>query len=249
VLSVCRRVLGDSPDVDDAFQATFLVLVRKADSLRRPDLLGNWLYGVAYRIARKARAGAGLRRRHEAQRAAMSNADPIPGAVADDLRPVLDEELHQLPEKYRVALVLCYLEGKTNEEAARLLRWPTGTVKGRLARARVLLRDRLVRRGLGFSAGVLALALAKAAARAETVPGPLADKTVKAALATGRETSARAQPPREPLPRARRPRPGAVLALLLVVALSIFWAVVRVVDAFYPWRDVLDDACRHLKAL
>jgi RNA polymerase sigma-70 factor (ECF subfamily) len=146
VLGVCRRVLGAAPDAEDAFQATFLVLARKAGSIRDPHLLGSWLYGVASRIARKARRAANKRQAREQQLngrvacAASASADP-------DLLPVLEEELRRLPEKIRAAVGLCYLEGKTNEEAARLLHWPTGTVKGRLARARCLLRQRLTRRG------------------------------------------------------------------------------------------------------
>jgi RNA polymerase sigma factor (sigma-70 family) len=149
VLSVCRRVLGTVQDAEDAFQATFLVLARKAGRLRDPGLLGNWLYGVASRIARKARAARAKRRLREKQPPLPT---PYPAATAgeaDDVKRVLAEELGHLPAAHRAAVGLCYLEGKTNSEAARLLRWPVGTVKGRLARARALLRDRLTRRGLG----------------------------------------------------------------------------------------------------
>src|SRR5437764_322999 len=162
VLSVCRRVLGTVQDAEDAFQATFLVLARKAGAIREPDLLGNWLYGVASRIARKARAGVSKRQMHEKQVRLLPSLEAPASAEPNDLGPVLDEELSRLPEKYRAALVLCYLEGKTNEEAARLLRWPTGTVKGRLARARDLLRTRLARRGLQASALLLATVLSAA---------------------------------------------------------------------------------------
>ena len=149
VLRVCRRVLGGAQDAEDAFQATFLVLARKAGSIRDPGLLGNWLYGVASRIARRARVVANKRQARETRMRRLPAA-PASASVAGesaDLRLVLDEELSRLPEKYRLAAGLCYLEGKTNEEAARLLCWPTGTVKGRLARARDLLRQRLIRRG------------------------------------------------------------------------------------------------------
>jgi RNA polymerase sigma factor (sigma-70 family) len=149
VLWVCRRVLGGLPDVEDAFQATFLVLARRAGSIADPDRLGNWLYGVALRIALKARA---LLRKRLAREKQVRRLDPFaaPAAVTDDdLAAVLREELSRLPAKYRAAVGLCYLEGKSNTEAAGLLRWPTGTVKGRLARARELLRTRLARRGLG----------------------------------------------------------------------------------------------------
>ncbi|HKI30699.1 MAG TPA: sigma-70 family RNA polymerase sigma factor [Gemmataceae bacterium] len=183
VLSVCRRVLGTVQDAEDAFQATFLVLARKAATIQDPGLLGNWLYGVASRIARKARAAVSKRQMHEKQ-VHLLPALQAPAAVeADDVSPVLDEELSRLPEKYRAALVLCYLQGKTNEEAARLLNWPTGTVKGRLARARDLLRSRLVRRGLRASAVLLSALLLAERGRAATVPDALAASTTRASVA------------------------------------------------------------------
>jgi RNA polymerase sigma-70 factor (ECF subfamily) len=182
VLGVCRRVLGAAPDAEDAFQATFLVLARKAGSIRDPQLLGNWLYGVASRIARKARAAARKRQMHEKQFTLLPSLVASADAADPDLGPVLDEELSRLPEKYRAAVVLCYLEGKTNEEAARLLRWPVGTVKGRLARARDLLRNRLTRRGLQASALLLAAYLVQARARAAAVPRALAEATTRAGV-------------------------------------------------------------------
>ncbi len=182
VLSVCRRVLGIVQDAEDAFQATFLVLARKAGAIQEPGLLGNWLYGVASRIARKARAGVSKRQMHEKQVRLLPSLQAPAAAEPNDLGPVLDEELARLPEKYRAALVLCYLEGKTNEEAARLLRWPTGTVKGRLARARELLRSRLVRRGLQASALLLAASLTGARARAGQVSAALAQTTARAGV-------------------------------------------------------------------
>jgi RNA polymerase sigma factor (sigma-70 family) len=166
VLGVCRRVLGNAPDADDAFQATFLVLLRKAASLRQRELLGNWLYGVAYRTALEAKAA---RARRRAKEAAMGNR-PRP-ADADDpwseLRPLVDRELERLPDKYRVPIVLCDLEGKTRKEAARQLGCPEGTVSGRLARARSLLARRLARHGVALSAGALAAALSHSTASAE----------------------------------------------------------------------------------
>jgi RNA polymerase sigma factor (sigma-70 family) len=146
VLAVCRRVLCSAHDADDAFQATFLVLVRKAGAIARPELLGNWLYGVAYRVAVKARANAARRSEHEKRAPVKAWVDPVMEATAREERSVLDAELHHMPEQYRAPLVLCYLEGKTNAEAARMLGWPTGSISGRLARARELLRKRLVRR-------------------------------------------------------------------------------------------------------
>ncbi len=143
VLGVCRRMLRHSHDAEDAFQATFLVLAEKAQHLRRPERLANWLYGVAYRTALHARQRAAHRSRLEREAAAMSAPISDPEFESQELRRILDEELHRLPEKYRAPLVLCYLEGKTNEEAARLLGWPVGSMSYRLARGRDLLRQRL----------------------------------------------------------------------------------------------------------
>jgi RNA polymerase sigma factor (sigma-70 family) len=158
VLGVCRRMLANPTDVDDAFQATFLVLVRRARQLGPRDAIGPWLHGVAIKVALRARSEAARRRRFGA-------IDVEPAALPDrsladrELSAVLDQELNRLPSKYRSPLVLCYLEGQTHEQAAEQLNWPIGTVKGRLARARDLLRSRLVRRGLAPSAGALAMAL------------------------------------------------------------------------------------------
>jgi RNA polymerase sigma factor (sigma-70 family) len=150
VWSVCRRVLGSPHDADDAFQATFLVLVKRAAALDRSVPLPAWLHGVACRVALRARETAARRRQHEqaAARPADAVAPADSGAETRDLRRVLDEELVRLPDKYRIPLVLCYLEGLTHEEAARQLGWPLGTLKGRVQRGREQLRGRLVRRGL-----------------------------------------------------------------------------------------------------
>src|SRR5262245_57618393 len=180
VLGVCRQVLRDTHAAEDAFQATFLVLARKAGSVRRRESLSAWLYRVAYNLARTARAGAARRQAHERQAVTMARAEAGDEAVRDDWQPLLHEEVNRLPAKYRVPVVLCYLDGKTHEEAAREVGWPVGTVKGRLARARDLLRARLTRRGLALPAAVVTAALAEAAARA-AVPASLAAATVKAA--------------------------------------------------------------------
>ncbi len=183
VLRVCRAVLRDPHDVEDAFQATFLVLVRKADSIGERDLLGPWLYGVAHRVALKARGQAARRRKREGT-AADAEADP--GRVAEapwiDLRPVLHEELNRLPEKYRRPVVLCHLQGLTHAEAAQELAWPVGTVSVRLSRARKLLHDRLVRRGLTTTASLWVAALTAEAASA-AVPPALIQSTAALALA------------------------------------------------------------------
>jgi RNA polymerase sigma factor (sigma-70 family) len=182
VLGVCRRMLQNEHAAEDAFQATFLVLVRKIGSVRWRESVGGWLYAVAYRIALKAKANAAKRQVHEKQRAEeMPQRESTSEAACRDLWPVLDEELQRLPEKYRTPLILCYLEGKTNEEAAQQLGWPAGTVKGRLARARELLQSRLTRRGVAVSGGLLLPMLSPNAASA-AMPPALADATVKAAI-------------------------------------------------------------------
>jgi RNA polymerase sigma factor (sigma-70 family) len=143
VLGVCRRALGDTPDADDAFQATFLVFVRKAGTLDRPELLANWLYGVAFRVARKAKLLALSRHAREVPMPQTPLPDPRDEAARRDLRLALDEELARLPDKYRVPLVMCGLQGWSLDEAAAKLGWPKGTVAGRLSRARDQLRHRL----------------------------------------------------------------------------------------------------------
>src|SRR6266545_958150 len=154
VLGVCRRVLRDGHATEDAFQATFLVLLRRAGGLDRRCSLAGWLYTVAYHVALRARADAARRRRKEAAVLPPIPTEPQPDLAWRELQPVLDEELDRLPEHWRAPVVLCYLEGRTNEEAGRLLGWPVGTVKSRLARARDLLRTRLARRGITLSVGL-----------------------------------------------------------------------------------------------
>jgi RNA polymerase sigma factor (sigma-70 family) len=151
VLGVCRRVLGDAHDAEDAFQVTFQVLAAKGRSLRPGDQLGPWLYGVAYRSALRARSKRARRRERERQAPPTAKTDPADDILWRDLRPVLDEEVQRLPEKYRVPFVLCHVQGQTYEEAAHHLGCPKGTVAIRLSRARERLRNRLTRRGLSPS--------------------------------------------------------------------------------------------------
>jgi RNA polymerase sigma-70 factor (ECF subfamily) len=156
VLGVCRRVLHDPHDADDAFQATFLVLTRKAASISKRDSVGGWLYQVAYNMALKAKASATARQRHERRAGDRSPVDPLTELTGRELVAVLDEVLQQLPERYRAPLVLCYLEGKTRDEAAQQLGWTMGTLKRRLQQARTSLRRQLQHRGLAMPAALLA---------------------------------------------------------------------------------------------
>jgi RNA polymerase sigma factor (sigma-70 family) len=184
VLSVCRRVLDHVQDAEDAFQATFLVLVRKAWSIGNPELLGGWLYGVAYRVARKARARAASRREQERRVEPMTISDPVDAVSLKEMQRALDRELHRLPAKYRQPLILCYLQGLTNEEAARRLGWPTGSMSYRLARGREMLRDRMQGRRRQVPPASLALLLALGSQRA-TVPARLVEATAHAAARLG----------------------------------------------------------------
>ncbi len=195
VLRVCQRVLTSPADADDAFQATFLVLLHRAETLARSPSVAGWLHQVAFRVALKARRGAVRRAGHEKAAAAHpsaggSPADPAAELVCSDLRPVLDEELSRLPEKYRAPVVLCYLEGKTNDEAAEQLGWTRGAVAGKLAQARDLLRERLARRGVALSAGAVAAGLAERTAGA-AVHGAALRMLFPAALAAGGAASER----------------------------------------------------------
>jgi RNA polymerase sigma factor (sigma-70 family) len=190
VLGVCRRVLGHLHDAEDAFQATFLVLARRAGSVRRCGSLGNFLYGVAHRTALQARRAALRRRAHEAK--AMPRPQ-TPDDAWDGLREALDLELQRLPEKYRSAVVLCDLEGRPRKEAARQLGLPESTLASRLATARRTLARRLTRRGLTLSGGALAAALAQKASAA--VPAVLVSSTVEVAAAVAAGSMAAAATP------------------------------------------------------
>jgi len=179
VLGVCRRVVGNAHDAEDAFQATFLVLVRKARSVAPREQVGNWLYGVAYRTALKARALAGRRRVRERSMTKLTQSQRAPDAQAELLH-LLDQELHRLPAKYRLPIILCDLECRTRREAARELGLPVGTLSGRLTTAHRLLAKRLTRHGLTVTGMALGATLATQAAAC--VPNGVVSSTVKAAI-------------------------------------------------------------------
>jgi RNA polymerase sigma factor (sigma-70 family) len=206
VLRICRQLLSSPDAVDDAFQATFLVLVRKAGSIRDGHRLGSWLYGVAYRVAGRLRA-------HEPRQAVLdvdrAEAPASCRLERAELFAALHEEVSRLPEKYRAPIVLCYMEGMSHLEAARQLRWPVGTVRGRMARGRVLLRTRLTRRGLDPSPGGEALALL--GGMPHRLPGPLFDATALLAAAAVRSA----------------PLSTRVLTLTEGVVRAMFWEKTR----------------------
>jgi RNA polymerase sigma factor (sigma-70 family) len=182
VLGVCRRVLRDFHDAEDAFQATFLVLARKAASV---GSLGPWLHGVAYRTALRVRTMNARRRAHEQRARELARPESSAGDGWQELLPHLDEELERLPERYRVAVVLCDLEGMTRRDAARQLGVPEGTLSGRLTRARRLLARRLARYGLAPSAACLSTVLAERATAACVTSALAASTAQAAALASG----------------------------------------------------------------
>src|SRR5262245_22346001 len=181
VLHVCRRVLQQPQDAEDAFQGTFLLLAEKATSIQKRGSVASWLYGVAYRLALKSRARISRRRAREKRAVDMPAKEAGVQAAWEELHTILDEELQALPPKHQAPLVLCYLEGKTQEEAARQLGCPLGTIRSRVARAREMLKKRLARRGLALPAATLATGLATKEASA--VPMRLLRSTATAALA------------------------------------------------------------------
>jgi RNA polymerase sigma factor (sigma-70 family) len=181
VRGLCRRLLRQPAEVDDAFQATFLVLVHKAQAIRKRASLASWLYGVALRIARQLRRAADRPLPLEHPPARQAAADPGLEAAWHELCAVLDEEVQRLSEKFRAPLILCYLEGQTRDQAARQLGWSLRTLHRRLERGREMLRLRLTRRGLTLSAGLLATAVAEGGAQA-AVPTNLLATTLRAAL-------------------------------------------------------------------
>jgi RNA polymerase sigma factor (sigma-70 family) len=192
VLAVAGNVLHHPQDAEDVFQATFLVLARQAGSVRKRGSVGSWLHGVAYRLALKARTAAAARRRHESSTPGRAAAESPDDLTWRELSRILHEELERLPDKYRAPLMLCYLGGMTQDQTADHLGLPKGTLKDRLERARLLLRGRLVRRGLAPAVVLLADTYHPACA---AVPGPLASTTARAAaaFAAGRPAGVSAQ--------------------------------------------------------
>jgi RNA polymerase sigma factor (sigma-70 family) len=180
VLGVCRRVLGNAHDAEDAFQAAFLMLARKAHAVRKQESLGGWLYRVAFHAALRARRQAALRRQHERRAGPRPSADPFAELTGRELLSVLDEEVQRLPERYRAPLVQCYLQGRTCDEASRILGWSPRTLKRRLEQARERLRARLAGRGLALPGALLAAGLTHGAAAA--LPPRLTEATVRAAV-------------------------------------------------------------------
>ncbi|MFO0880975.1 MAG: RNA polymerase sigma factor, partial [Gemmataceae bacterium] len=172
VFAVCRREIQEIHEAEDAFQATFLVLVRKAGELRQPDRLASWLHGVAYRVARKARKLSARRRAEPLNLDDVNGPEQVSDLAWKELQYVLNGEIERLPTKFREPVILCYLNGLTYAAAARRLGVPAGTVSAWLDRARELLRARLVRRGLTFSAGMLGTLMAQNAVAA-AVPSSL----------------------------------------------------------------------------
>jgi RNA polymerase sigma factor (sigma-70 family) len=190
VLGICRHWLDDPRDVEDAFQATFLVLVRKAASLRDRETLSNWLFGVSLRVARRARFNAGRRRSRERLTGLTAEmaSTPSDGPADREVMTIVDQEIRRLPEEQQAAVVLCLVQGQVHDAAARDLGWPIGTVKSRLASARATLTRRLTRRGVAPS---VVLGAGQAANRFSAIAfsEDIAKTTLEAALHTGSGTS------------------------------------------------------------
>jgi RNA polymerase sigma factor (sigma-70 family) len=223
VLGVCRRVLRQEQDAEDAFQATFLVLAKKAREVGQQGSLAGWLHRVAYHAALRARARAASRQEHERQAPPRQPADPLAEVTGRELLGVLDEELQRLPEDRRAPLVLCYLQGHTCDGAARQLGWSVRTLKRRLEQGRQCLRGRLARRGVALPAALLALGVTRQAEAA--LPQALLGATVRAALdiANGAGTLATsAGTLAETVLRGLSPPRLKIVAALLVLGAVVF---------------------------
>jgi RNA polymerase sigma factor (sigma-70 family) len=239
VLAVCRQALNGSHDAEDAFQATFLTLARKAATIRDRRYLAGWLCEVAHRISVRSRGAGARRRAREARVLAMADAvrpsDQETNVSREEIRPLIQEEVGRLPEKYRTPVVLSYFEGKSNEEVADLLKWPVGTVKGRLSRAREMLRSRLKRRGLALSTAFLLLALQSESPAAIEVEDTLLEETLRTSLAS-RSTPPPAAVDTAPASRRGITRRMAIALLVFATAASAFGYEYR--DYFRKLRAV-----------
>jgi RNA polymerase sigma factor (sigma-70 family) len=223
VLGICRRVLGDEHAAEDAFQATFLVLVKKAGRLRDSDRLTNWLYGVAMRVASKEKA-RGVRRRVVERQVAEQTARPGGDSDQGELRSVIDEEIRRLPERYRVPLVLCHVEGLRHDEVAQRLGCPVGTVESRLSRARERLRARLARRGLTPTASALGTVL-KPPGAGSVIPS-LVEATLAAVIArSARRAGVSTTPAWGLVERIRRLIPGPIAGAATATSALVIAAV------------------------
>ncbi len=240
VLGVCRQMLRHEQDAEDTFQATFLVLARKAGAVRTPEALSGWLYSVATRLAARNRAQAGRRRAREAPLVDTPADEREGGPQGGELWPLLCEEVGHLPERYRIPFVLCYLEGKTNEEAARQLNCPPGTVFSRLARARQRLRQRLGRRGLVVSSGLLAATLSALPPDAfAAVPAQLLRQTVRGAVSfsAGRAMSEGGASARAAKLAAAQVALWGASATKAIIAASLSGALVCTAGGLVVWRS------------
>jgi RNA polymerase sigma factor (sigma-70 family) len=250
VFRVCRRVLHHEQDAEDAFQATFLVLARKARSVSWQPSAANWLHKAAYHVALRAKAAAARRRAREAQPCGRASDDALGELTARELLGVLDEELTGLPERYRAPLVLCYLEGITRDEAARQLGCPLGTLKSRLERGRELLHLRLARRGITLAAALAAAEMGVSAASA-AMPPELLETTVMAALSfvTGTAGASPLAPQVLALARSALPTTGTSWKITLVLIFTVVGLAAagtglllpRPIDTLSPSQEVSND--------
>jgi RNA polymerase sigma factor (sigma-70 family) len=253
---VGKRVLGSQADAEDVFQATFMVLARKAGQLDDQAPLGHWLYRVAFRIASKMRIQNARRREHERTVATevLTASSTMPADLIDDLRPIFDEELNNLPHGYRALIILCHLQGKSHHEAARTLGWRPGSVSYRIGRAREMLRDRLARRGICVSAVLLA-AFLSGAAEGSAVSIALRKRTIDTVRSVGRHAF-RSNSFKAGKPVSAKPFGSAVLPRLLrafkavptvgwlatglIVVATVLWITApwnsAGTDSYFGWR-------------
>jgi RNA polymerase sigma factor (sigma-70 family) len=231
VLGVCRRILANEADAEDAFQAVFVVLARRAAAVARRESVGSFLYGVAVRIALRARADRTSRLCHERQATVPTSAEPTPEVVWNELRPILDEEVSRLPAKYREPLRLCYFDGRSYDEAARELRCSRGTIASRLSRAREQLRKRLSARGVAPGAALLATVLAAHAAPA-AVPARLLTDVLRTVGVAGAPAGAIAPRVRQWAEAAMRPATSGKIKVVVVLLVATVVPAVAGITVF-----------------